>query len=100
MLSGIPKVCYGVLLKKKSPDVQFLHSVRTVEDYRDYQVKVMKIASDIQAGFFFKKPSMYCAFCDFSPLCRKQQDIIRTELKRVLPVADRYADVECEKAAV
>jgi hypothetical protein len=100
MLSGIPKVCYGVLLKKKNPDVQFLHSVRTAEDYREYQVKVMKIVADIEAGFFFKKPSMYCGFCDFSSLCRKQEDKIRTELKRVLPITDRYIDVECEAVAV
>lgn len=100
MLSGIPKVCYGVLLKKKNPDVQFLHSVRTEEDYQEYRIKVMKVVSDIEAGFFFKKPSMYCGFCDFEPLCRKQEDKIKTELKRVLPVTDRYADVECEAAAV
>ncbi|MDP8218973.1 MAG: PD-(D/E)XK nuclease family protein [Candidatus Theseobacter exili] len=100
MLSGINKVCYGVLLKKKLPDIQFLHSVRTAEDYRDYQIKVMKVISDIKAGFFFKKPSMYCGFCDFSCLCRKQEDRIRAELKRVLPVADRYADMECEEVNI
>jgi hypothetical protein len=100
MLSGIPKVCYGVLLKKKNPDIQFLHSVRTEEDYIEYRIKAMKIVSDIEAGFFFKKPSMYCGFCDYAPLCRKQEDRIKAELKRVLPITDRYADAECEAVAV
>ena len=100
MLSGIKKVCYGVLLKKKTPDIQFLHSVRTEEDYRDYQMKVAKVVADIEAGFFFKRPSMYCGFCDFSPLCRKQDDRIKAELKRVLPIRDRYAEAECETVAV
>lgn len=100
MLAGIPRVAYGVLLKKKDPDVQFLRSERTQEDYRDYIVKVIKVVSDIDSGFFFKKPSMYCGFCDFAPLCRKQDDRIKAELKRVLPISDRYADVECEIVAV
>lgn len=100
MLAGIPRVAYGVLLKKKDPDVQFLRSERTQEDYRDYILKVTKVVSDIDSGFFFKKPSMYCGFCDFAPLCRKQEDRIKTELKRVLPIADRYAELECETVVV
>ncbi len=100
MLSRISNVCYGVLLKKKDPDIQFLHSVRTEEDYRDYQLKVMKTVSDIESGFFFKKPSMYCGFCGYSPLCRKQEEIIRTKLKQNTFVNDRYAGLECETVAV
>jgi len=99
MLSGISKVAYGVLLKKKEPDICLFHSRRTNEDYLDYQVKVMKIVSDIKAGFFFRKPSIYCGFCPFCPLCRNQENKIKAELKRE-PVQDRYQGIECEEIEV
>lgn len=99
MLSGIPKVAYGVLLKKKKPEVRFFHAQRTYQDYLDYQLKVMKVVSDIESGFFFKKPSLYCGFCYFCPLCRNQKEKIDAELKRV-PVEDRYEGIDCEEVSV
>lgn len=98
MLAGIPRVAYGVLLKKKEPEVRFFHALRTNQDYLDYQLKVMKAVSDIEAGFFFKKPSLYCGFCPFTPLCRNQKEKIAAELKRI-PVEDRYAGIECEEVS-
>lgn len=99
MLSGISKVAYGVLLKKKEPEINFLSALRTKEDYLDYQIKVMKVISDIEAGFFFRKPSMYCGFCSYVCLCRNQKEKIETELKRA-PVVDRYQGIECEKVCL
>jgi hypothetical protein len=98
MLSGIPRVVYGVLLKKKEPEVRFFHAQRTYQDYLDYQLKVMKVVSDIEAGFFFKQPSLYCGFCNFCPLCRNQKERIDKELKRG-PVKDRYEGIECEEVS-
>jgi hypothetical protein len=97
MLSQIPRVAYGLLLKKKNPELKFYHAQRTQQDYLDYQLKVMKVVSDIESGFFFKKPSLYCSFCPFTPLCRNQKEKIAAELKRV-PVEDRYEGIECEEA--
>jgi CRISPR/Cas system-associated exonuclease Cas4 (RecB family) len=99
MLTRIPKVAYGVLLKKKNPDLKFYHARRTQQDYLDYQLKVMKVVSDIESGFFFKKPSLYCNFCPFTPLCRNQKEKIAKELKRA-PVEDRYEGIECEEVLV
>ena len=99
MLSGISKVAYGLLLKKKNPEIRFYYAQRTYQDYLDYQFKVMKVVADIEAGFFFKKTSLYCGFCPFTPLCRNQKEKINTELKRV-PVEDRYAGIECEEVAI
>jgi len=98
MLSGISKVAYGVLLKKKNPEIRLLYAKRTYQDYLDYQFKVMKVVADIEAGFFFKKPSLYCGFCPFVPLCRNQKEKINTELKKA-PVEDRYVGIECEEVA-
>ncbi len=97
MLSGIKDVCYGVLLKKKNPDVQFHHSAINEKDWQEYQAKVMKIVMDIEDGFFYKNPSIYCGFCDFEPLCRNQENRIDIELKQV-PIIDRYKNLECEMA--
>lgn len=97
MLSGIRKVSHGVLLKRKTPEVKFLYSHRSAKDYSDLQEKIMKVAQDIKSGFFFRKPSLYCAFCDFLPLCRGQRAKARAELKR-LPVEDRYGEIECAEA--
>jgi hypothetical protein len=97
MLSGIKKVAYGVLLKRKTPEVKFLYSSRNESHYTDYQVKIMKVAADIDAGFFFRKPSFYCGFCHFIPLCKGQRERALSELKR-LPVQDRYSEIECVEA--
>lgn len=99
MLSGIPRVAYGVLLKKKEPEVNFLLAARSKEDYLDYQVKVMKVAADIEAGFFYRKPSLYCGFCSFCSLCRKQKEKIETELRKA-PVKDRYQEIDCEEVCL
>ncbi len=96
MLTGIPKVAYGVLLKKKKPEVKFFHATRSRRDYLDYQLKVMKVASDIESGFFFRKPSLYCSFCQFCPLCRNQRQKVKQNLKQA-PVKDRYKGVKCER---
>lgn len=96
MLSGIQRVAYGVLVKKKNPEVYFLHAERNRQDYADYQVKVMKVVSDIEAGFFFRKPSIYCGFCPYVALCRNQKDKIEKELNKT-SVEDRYQRIECEK---
>ena len=99
MLSRIPKVGYGVLLKRKAPEICFFYAQRTEQDYLDYQVKVMKVVADIESGFFFKKASIYCGFCPFCPLCRHQEDEIKAELKRE-PAKDRYQGIECEEVAL
>ena len=99
MLAGIPRVAYGVLLKKKEPEVRFFYAQRTYQDCMDYQLKVMKVVSDIESGFFFKKPSLYCGFCNFCPLCRNQKERVDKELK-IRPVKDRYDGIECEKVSV
>ncbi len=99
MLAGINRVAYGVLLKKKTPEVKFFQAKRTRRDYLDYQLKVMKTAADIEAGFFFKKPSLYCGFCSFAPLCRNQQEKVAAELKQG-PVSDRYRGIDCQEVEI
>lgn len=99
MLSGIPRVAYGVLLKKKEPEVNFFFAARNEEDYLDYQVKVMKTVADIEAGFFYRKPSLYCGFCNFCSLCRGQMEKAKEELRQLL-VKDRYKELNCERVCL
>ncbi|MFH0796989.1 MAG: PD-(D/E)XK nuclease family protein [Candidatus Omnitrophota bacterium] len=99
MLSGIGRVGYGILLKKKEPEVNFVFAVRNTEDYLDYQVKVMKTVADIESGFFYKKPSLYCGFCSFCPICRNQKEEIAATLTK-RPVEDRYRGLECEEVSL
>jgi len=100
-LSGVSKVAYGVLLKKKDPEVRFYFSSRKEEDYLDLQVKTMKTASDIERGFFYKNPSpVQCSLCPFCSLCLgKVPEVAGKELVKA-EVKDRYANKKLEKVLV
>jgi len=97
LAGGIEKVAYGVLLKKKDPEVRFYFSSRKEGDYLDFQLKVAKTSADIEGGFFPKNPSSFqCGMCPFSSFCLGQKEIAEKELRKG-PVKDRYADKKPEK---
>lgn len=69
------KVGFGVFIKKKEPEVQYVWGRgRTKEDFRNFEKMVLKVWSDVEKGEFYKNPGMHCQWCDFLPLCIGEVD--------------------------
>lgn len=80
------RVGFGVLIKKKTPEIQYCFSERTVEDFKNFEELVLKVFRDIEKEHFFKLPGMQCSWCDFLPVCMEEPD---AESKFII-TSDRY----------
>jgi PD-(D/E)XK nuclease superfamily len=58
-----------VLVKTKEPKIEWHVSRRKPHDLLDYLAKAGYVAREIAAGRFYKRPGMWCAWCDFLPVC-------------------------------
>ncbi len=58
-------------------------SQRNVDHLLDYLAKAGYVAHEITAGRFYKRPSMWCAWCDFLPVCLKDERKIAETLVRL-----------------
>jgi CRISPR/Cas system-associated exonuclease Cas4 (RecB family) len=72
-----------VLVKTKEPKIEWHVSERSAEDLVDYLAKAGHVAREIAAGRFYKRPGMWCAWCDFLPVCLRDGAKIRESLLRV-----------------
>ena len=61
-----------VLVRSKEPQIEWQHTSRDPSDLADYLVKAGLVAHEIEAGHFFKRPGMWCSWCDFLPICAGQ----------------------------
>lgn len=69
------KVGFGVFVKKKDPEVQYVWGrQRTKEDFKNFEKIVKKVYLDVARGEFFKNFGMQCQWCDFLPLCLGEVD--------------------------
>ena len=71
-----------VLVKTKEPQILWQPTIRTGDQLAEYLAKVGYIAREITAGRFYKRPGMWCAWCDYLPVClgdkRKAQESLVT----------------------
>ncbi len=68
-----------VLVKTKEPKIEWHVSARNPGDLIDYLAKAGYVAREIDAGRFFKRPGMWCSWCDFLPVClRNEKKIAET----------------------
>ena len=58
-----------VFVKTKEPRIDWYVSKRSGPDLAEFVGKAGFIASEIQAGHFFKRPGKWCSYCDFLPVC-------------------------------
>lgn len=64
-----------VLVKTKEPKIEWHTTRRTGDQLAEYLTKVGYVARDIGSAKFYKRPGMWCSWCDFRPVClgdRKQ----------------------------
>ncbi len=76
MMGRIPeKVGFGVFVKKKDPEVQYIWGrQRRRDDFENFKKIVKKVYFDILRGEFFRHPGLHCQWCDFLPLCNGEVD--------------------------
>jgi len=72
-----------VLVKTKEPKIEWHVSERNSADLLDYLAKARYVAHEIVAERFYKRPGMWCAWCDFLPVCLKDQNRVAETLVKV-----------------
>jgi RecB family exonuclease len=60
-----------VLIKTKEPRIEWHIARRGAEDFMEYLGKSEYVAHEIAAGHFYKRPGMWCKWCDFLPVCAR-----------------------------
>jgi hypothetical protein len=58
-----------VLVKTKEPKPELHVNDRNTDDLLDYLAKAGHVAREIAPGRFYKRLGMWCAWCDFLPMC-------------------------------
>jgi hypothetical protein len=58
-----------VLVKTKEPQILWYPTERNGAQLGEYLAKVGYVAREITARHFYKRPGMWCAWCDFLPVC-------------------------------
>jgi CRISPR/Cas system-associated exonuclease Cas4 (RecB family) len=71
-----------VLVKTKEPKIEWHVSQRNPDDLLDYLAKAGYVAREIAAGRFYKRPGMWCAWCDFLPVCLRDERKVGETLVR------------------
>jgi CRISPR/Cas system-associated exonuclease Cas4 (RecB family) len=72
-----------VLVKTKEPKIEWHVSERNPADLIDYLAKAGYVAREISSQRFYKRPGMWCAWCDFLPVCMRDEHKIQETLVRV-----------------
>jgi len=62
-----------VLLKTKEPKIEWHPSERKPEELLDYLAKAGYVAREIKASRFYKRPGLWCTWCDFLAVCLKDE---------------------------
>ncbi|GAB5045621.1 RecB family exonuclease [Thermodesulfovibrio sp. TK110] len=88
------RVGFGVFIKKKSPEIQYLFATRTVEDLENFKKIVLKVWKDIEEEHFYKNPGVSCAWCDYLPICIGEDADVE---EKFIVVSDRYSDKHIEE---
>ncbi len=72
-----------VLVKTKEPKIEWHICGRNPDDLLDYLAKAKYVAREITSERFFKRPGMWCSWCDFLPVCLRDARKTAETLVRV-----------------
>ncbi|RJR45235.1 MAG: PD-(D/E)XK nuclease family protein [Desulfobacteraceae bacterium] len=60
---------FCVLVKTKEPKIEWHFAKRTGEQLMEFLGKAGYVAREITAGRFYKRSGLWCAWCDYLPVC-------------------------------
>ena len=63
-----------VLVKTKQPKIEWHVTNRDGEQLTEFLAKAEMVASDIDAGRFFKRVGRHCGWCDYLPVCLRDKE--------------------------
>ncbi len=72
-----------VLVKTKEPRVEWHVTTRSPDQLTEYLAKVEHVGHEIASGRFYKRPGVWCSWCDFLPVCLGDTRRIRERLIQV-----------------
>ena len=58
-----------VLVRSKEPSIELLPGSRDPKQLAEFLGKIGYVAREIKAGVFYKRPGMWCGWCDFLTVC-------------------------------
>ena len=67
------RLALWVLVKTKEPQILWRWTERSGAQLAEYLAKAGYVAREIAANRFYKRPGMWCAWCDFLPVCLGNQ---------------------------
>ncbi len=78
------QVALWVLVRTKEPKIEWHPSTRTPEDLLLYLAKARLMAREVTAEHFYRRPGMWCGWCDFLPICsgnpeRAEETLVTTQ---------------------
>lgn len=72
-----------VLVKTKTPKIEWHVAMRSSEQLQEFLAKAAHIGREITAGRFYKRPGMWCKWCDYLPVCLRDETRIQETLMRI-----------------
>lgn len=66
---GAEQVALCVLIKTKTPRIEWLITDRSADEVVEYLAKARFVANEIKQGHFYKRPGKWCAWCDYLSVC-------------------------------
>jgi RecB family exonuclease len=63
------KTALCVLVKTKEPRIEWHLATRSPAQLTEYLAKVEHVGHEIATARFYKRPGMWCSWCDFLPVC-------------------------------
>ncbi len=80
---GVEQAALCVLVKTAEPRIEWHITQRTGDQILEYLTKVSLVAREIAMGRFYKRPGLWCSWCDFLPVCLGDDKRIRQTLIHV-----------------
>lgn len=72
-----------VLVKTKTPRIEWHFARHGSEDLMRFLSKARMVGRDIQAGRFFKRPGLWCSWCDYLPVCLGDEEKAKETLIQI-----------------
>lgn len=72
-----------VLVKTKTPRIEWHSTTRTGLLVSEYLTKVELVGREITAGRFYKRPGIWCKWCDYLPVCLGNVEAIEESLVQI-----------------
>lgn len=74
------RVALCVLVKTKEPRIEWHATTRSTLETNEFLAKAGHIAREILAGHFYKRPGKWCSWCDFLPVCLRDEAGVKETL--------------------